>query len=485
MQKGPPRTSPTRRSLLTAAAAAPAAGLLGLRGLHGITAAQEPGAPVSVYASGLYNPRGLTFGPDGALYVVLGGTGEPGQAPSVVKIENGCPVTVAHGLPSTRGMSGAVQGPGSVAFLGEQLYILQDSQDDRGDLLSTQPNGVYKLEADGSASLLADVSTWMNENPTREIPGDRGKLGETFAMLAGDGFLWVIESNCGQVLKVGTDGSITRGADLFEGHPVPTSCAAAPDGGLYVGNLTDAPYPQAAARVVHVKADGSVEDVWTGLTMVVALAVVDGTLYACEMSTGNLTQPPFTRPGAGRIVRQQGPATLREVVSALEFPIGMTAGPDGMLYVSTPALGSDGAAGAVLRIDPAANYLTPPANLYDDAACPGFQAARADLLQAFARINAQVSKPAPATSATPPANTVEITIKDFKYDPPTITFDAGRAVSWINRDPVAHTATATDKSFDSGNLNQDQTWFTTFDKAGTYEYICTYHPYMKGTVVVE
>jgi len=203
------------------------------------------------------------------------------------------------------------------------------------------------------------------------------------------------------------------------------------------------------------------------------------------MATENVTQPPFTRPGTGRIVRQDGPAKLREVVSRLDFPIGMTTGPDGMLYVSTPALGSDSAAGAVLRIDPAATDLTPPANLYDGAACPGFQEARADLLQAFARMSAEAAKPAPASSETAPANTVEITIKDFKYDPPTITVPAGRAVSWINRDPVAHTATATDKSFDSGNLNLDQTWFTTFEKAGTYDYICTYHPYMKGTIVVE
>src|SRR5581483_8295372 len=135
-----------------------------------------------------------------------------------------------------------------------------------GDLLPKWPNGVYAVTAEGGVRLVADISTWMIANPTKEIPYDRGKLGETFAMIAGDGFLWVVESNEGQVLKVTPDGGITRLVDLSECHPVPTGIAPAPDGGVYVGNLTAAPYPNGAAKVLHVHPDGSVETVWTGLT---------------------------------------------------------------------------------------------------------------------------------------------------------------------------------------------------------------------------
>ena len=476
----------SRRLLLKSSALAavvPAFPFMGR--IQGAVAAQESSSPVTVYASGLFNPRGLTFGPDGKLYVALAGNGTPEQAPSAVRIEDGCGVVVAHGQPSTQGMSGAVQGPGSVAFLGEQMYLLQDSEDDRGDLISTFPNGVYTVNADGSCTLLADVSTWMNENPTKEIPADRGKLGETFAMLAGEGFLWVVESNEGQVLKVTPDGTITRIVDLSEGHPVPTGCAIAPDGGLYVGNLTDAPYPDGKAQVIHVAPDGTVKTVWEGLTMVVALTTVDGVIYACEMATGNTTQPPFTVPGTGRIVKQTGPNSLEEVVSKLDFPIGMTTGPDGFIYASTPAFGGNGPSGAVLRIDPSAQYLTAPANLYANATCPGFQEAWKEQQSVFASMTANADKPVPTANATVPANTAPVTIVNFAFDPPSITVDAGRAVTWTNKDSVPHTATAKDGAFDSGNLNQDQSFTFVFDKPGTYDYICTYHPYMVGTIIVE
>ena len=479
---------PSRRDLMRLAATLPAARLLESGTTPARAGQQEESAdPVAVHASGLFNPRGLAFAADGTLYVALAGNGQMHEAPGVVKIADGCPVTVIHGQPSTMGMSGAVQGVGAVAFLGDQLYLLQDSEDDRGDLATTQPNGVYKAEADGTASLLADITAWMIANPTREIPKDRGKLGETYAMLAGDGFLWVVESNEGQVLKVTPDGAISRVADLSEGHPVPSGCALAPDGGLFVGNLTDTPYPQGEAKVWHVAADGSATVVWSGLTMVTALAVVDGTLYACEMATANTTQPPYTRPGTGRVVRQTGSGTLEEVVSGLDFPIAMAAGPDGMLYVSTPALGSAGPAGAVLRIDPASTFLTPPADLYEDATCPGFQEARAGLLAAFAKMTTEADAIVKTAEATPPPNTAPVTIRNFAFDPPQMRIAVGRSVTWTNEDPVPHTATstATPRAFDSGNLDQGQSFSFAFDKPGTYPYLCIYHPYMKGTVIVE
>ena len=80
-----------------------------------------------------------------------------------------------------------------------------------------------------------------------------------------------------------------------------------------------------------------------------------------------------------------------------------------------------------------------------------------------------------------------VQIKNFAYSPSPITIKTGETLEFRNDDPVPHTVTATDKNvpFDSGNMDQNAKWRYTFKEAGTYTYLCTYHTYMKGTVVVK
>jgi plastocyanin len=76
----------------------------------------------------------------------------------------------------------------------------------------------------------------------------------------------------------------------------------------------------------------------------------------------------------------------------------------------------------------------------------------------------------------------------LNYQPATITVVVGinNTVTWINQDGTTHTVTATDDSFDSGNLVAGATWSHTFATPGTYTYYCTYHQaWMKGTVIVK
>ena len=76
-------------------------------------------------------------------------------------------------------------------------------------------------------------------------------------------------------------------------------------------------------------------------------------------------------------------------------------------------------------------------------------------------------------------------IASFAFQPANLTINAGDTVTFVNDDAVAHTATASDKSFDSGNLDQNAKWSHRFDTAGTFNYVCSYHSMMKGTITVK
>lgn len=106
-----------------------------------------------------------------------------------------------------------------------------------------------------------------------------------------------------------------------------------------------------------------------------------------------------------------------------------------------------------------------------------------------------------ATSAEAQAKTVEISMTDSAFVPPTITINAGDEVTWKNPALLLHTITfnpaeAADKSnvklpagvqpFGSGDLSEDDTFTHMFTEKGTYSYVCKYHESMgmKGTVVV-
>ena len=78
-----------------------------------------------------------------------------------------------------------------------------------------------------------------------------------------------------------------------------------------------------------------------------------------------------------------------------------------------------------------------------------------------------------------------IHIKNFAFAPDTVTIHPGQTVSWVQDDDAAHTVTASDKSFDSGNLDQKATYKRTFAKEGTYAYVCAYHPTMLAKVIVK
>jgi plastocyanin len=78
-----------------------------------------------------------------------------------------------------------------------------------------------------------------------------------------------------------------------------------------------------------------------------------------------------------------------------------------------------------------------------------------------------------------------VDIVNFMYEPDPLEVNVGDTVTFVNKDTAPHTATAEDKSWDSGNLDQGDKWTVKLDKVGEVPYFCIYHPDMKGTLIVK
>jgi plastocyanin len=95
--------------------------------------------------------------------------------------------------------------------------------------------------------------------------------------------------------------------------------------------------------------------------------------------------------------------------------------------------------------------------------------------------------PTASVSVTAPAAPVsgnQVNIDGFAFVPATLTVSAGGTVIWTNRDEEPHTVAASDGSFHSPGMGTGATFSRTFPSAGTFDYVCSIHPMMHGSVVV-
>jgi hypothetical protein len=336
---------------------------------------KQVSANVTVFASGLNNPRGLAFGPDRDLYVAEGGLGgslmttpaECTQVPDVgpysggftariSKIDpNGVRTTVADGLPSsqTNPASGSlVSGVADVAFVGSQLYALEAGAGCSHGLLGTD-NSILHVNPDGTTTQVADLSQFLKSHPVAHPnPGDFEPDGTWYSMVAVRGDLYAVEPNHGEIDRIDpSTGAISRLIDISasQGHIVPTALTY--KGNFFFGNLGTFPVTPGSESLFKVTPSGQIMTWATGLTTVLGLVFGPrNRIYALE----SMTAPGFPGPGelgTGQVVRIDPSGRQTVIATGLSFPTAMALGPDGALYVSNLGFGGPApGVGQIVRI---------------------------------------------------------------------------------------------------------------------------------------
>ena len=86
---------------------------------------------------------------------------------------------------------------------------------------------------------------------------------------------------------------------------------------------------------------------------------------------------------------------------------------------------------------------------------------------------------------SPSASSYTVTIENLQFNPAELKVHRGDRVIWVNKDFFPHTATAKDKTFDSGSIDANGSWTFTAEKTGDHPYGCNFHPTMKGEIHVD
>jgi len=327
---------------------------------------------VKVFATGFNNPRGLKFGPDGFLYVAEGGMGgtdstigicpqvippvgpyKGGMTARISKVSStGVRTTVVDHLPSSQTsplLGSLISGVADVAFIDNTLYaLLAGAGCSHG--ISGVPNGVIKVNPDGTWNMFADLSAYQQAHPVAQPEADDFEPdGTWYSMVSVDDDLYAVEPNHGELVRISKDGGVSRVIDISasQGHIVPT--AVAYQGNFFVGNLHPFPIIEGSSKILKITPSGKFK-VWaTGFTTILGITFDhEKRMYVLENTTGN----PEPTPNTGMIIRVDHGGKRDTIAMGLFLPTALTFGPDGKLYVSNIGFGPPPIGlGQILQID--------------------------------------------------------------------------------------------------------------------------------------
>jgi hypothetical protein len=337
-------------------------------------------------ADGLANPRGMTFGPGGKLYVAEAGRGGAGPcvagpdggescygatgAIARVNVRSGAVHRILKRLPSHAAQGGEAPpggqpsppgsdatGPHDVSFRGRKGYFLVGLGADpaaRGALgpAARRFGGLYRIRRHGGVRRIADVAAYEQTANPDQVPAEEAGIDSNPYSLDATGRKRILVTDAGgnDLLSVGRRGRIRTIAVFpsgmalappFLGLPpgaqipyeaVPTGVVRARGGAAYVGLLTGFPFPAGAANVFHVEAGSDPEVHAEGFTTIVDVAHGrGGVLYVLQISSNGF----LGAPSPGKLVRVAADGEQTELAAGLlENPTGLAVRRNGDIYVA-------------------------------------------------------------------------------------------------------------------------------------------------------
>jgi len=343
---------------------------LGCLGTSGGALAQSP---YTVVMSGLDNPRGMAFAPNGALYVaeagrggsgpcIVNGPGETrcyGKSGAITRLWRGQQSRVVDDLDSHALPDGSsASGPNDISFQGTGggfVTIGLGGGPEFKQALGTEFGGnLIRLTASGQRQVVSDVAAYEFTNNPAGGPVDSNPFG----VLAEPGGRLVADAGANALFRVSADGIVETVA-VFPSRPnptpigppmieaVPTSVARAADGTLYVGQLSGFPFVQGLASIFRVVPGQPPAVHCTGFKAIMDIAFArDGSLYVVENATGGI----FLSPNSGQLSRVAPDCTRTSILVGLNRPTSVAIAGDGAIYVTnngvTPGIGE------VLKVGP-------------------------------------------------------------------------------------------------------------------------------------